>query len=781
MRLPMKPLRRTIAALSLLWAICSPLAAVAQAPPAVGALPDSERRTSYSLSGTTCACAINMQLYASGSDVDAWLQVWVNGVRYLSTDPTFGWSLSSTTGPLTTIPRPITNAVLTFNSPVTGTVQIVGAERPRQLAQFSENTGVPARALNQRMTEITAIERELWDKTNDLSGRGLFFAPGNTTGPMPKPAACASSFLGFDGTGLNPICIVFGTPGAGNVVGQSPSVANDVALFNNLTGSLIKSGAALTGQIGGLNVGTAVSPAANILLTVNKNSASPPTPVAGTVAQFVAADSSSTTAEIDAFASFPILQLSRADGTGAVPSAIQSGDIFGIISGRGYGATGYSAGAAQIRLLAAQTFTDAAQGSRISLLTTPNGVTASGNVREVARFDQDRSSTLFGPTVLTANGITTYSCDLVCALLTVNNNAAAAPSWVNAVGEQWAIQVAGKDGQATVIGIDSFGTGNTAAFSIFDFRRTNGTAASPSALKSGDLIGVLGAIGYGATGYSSGAAQYRVFTTQDWTDTAQGSLVEILTTANGVPASGNARAVIRLDQDRTTLLFGKAVIGGQLLASGGASIPLVDINGSAAATNFVGGSNAPMLRLLAADGNATNQAFQNYGSQNQFSAFQAANTAASPTALTGAGTVIFNFNGFAYDGTGWFNTGSSSNVAIQLQTSQTQTTSAHGTQIAFLTTPNGTLAKATALIVQASGALALGGATTDTGNGTVSMTLATTSKGATITATAPGAGNTELLFGCGTNAGTAALFAGAGTSTTATRVLDNIGASVTGC
>jgi hypothetical protein len=534
-----------------------------------------------------------------------------------------------------------------------------------------------------------------------------------------------------------------------------------------------------------LSVGTNIAVPTNTLLTVNGNAASLPTISLGGTINYLAiggANNISTGAALMAFNATPIFAFVRNDGSAATPTHINSGDIIGAVVGQGYGTTAYFGGAPQIRLLAAQNWSDTAQGNRVSIVTSANNVAASGNLLEVARFDQDRSTTMFGPTVLTANGISTYNCDLVCALLTVNNNAAAPPSWTNAVGEQWAIQVAGKDNQATVIGIDSFGTGNTAAFSIFDFRRTNGTAASPSALKSGDLIGVLGAIGYAATGYSSGTSQYRVFTTQDWTDTAQGSRVEILTTANGVPASGNARAVIRLDQDRTTLLFGKAVIGGQLLASGGASTPLVDLNGSAAATNFVGGSNAPMLRMLAADGNATNQAFQNYGSQNQFSAFQAAGTAASPTTLTGAGTVIFNFNGFAYDGSGWFNTGTSSNVAIQLQISQTQTTSAHGTQIAFLTTPNGTLAKATALIIQASGALSIGGATIDTGNGTISPTLATTNKGGTITvATAPGAGNTELLFGCGTNAGTAALFAGAGTSTTATRVLDNIGGSVTGC
>lgn len=206
-------MRRLIHTAALLTALLAPWAALAQAPPAVPALPDSERRTSYSLTASTCACNVNFALYSTGNDVDSWITVWVNGVRKLSTDPTFGWSLSSVTGSLSTIPRPITDAVLTFNVAQTGTVQIVGADRPRQLTQFTEGRGVAARDLNQRFTEDRAIEREVWDRTNDLTGRGLFFAPGNTTGPMPLPTVCANAFLAFDGTGLNPLCTTSGISG----------------------------------------------------------------------------------------------------------------------------------------------------------------------------------------------------------------------------------------------------------------------------------------------------------------------------------------------------------------------------------------------------------------------------------------------------------------------------------------------------------------------------------------------------------------------------------------
>jgi hypothetical protein len=144
--------------------------AVAQAPPAVPALPDTQRLTAYSITSSQCVCSVGFALYADGTDVDNWIQVFIGTTRYLSTDPTFGWSLSSPTGPLSSIPRPITDAVLTFNSAQTGSVQIIGARRPRRLSQFPENRGVSARDLNVALTDIVAQNREAWDR--GLTGGG---------------------------------------------------------------------------------------------------------------------------------------------------------------------------------------------------------------------------------------------------------------------------------------------------------------------------------------------------------------------------------------------------------------------------------------------------------------------------------------------------------------------------------------------------------------------------------------------------------------------------------
>jgi hypothetical protein len=155
-------LRRAIFAATLMAGLAA--AAFAQAPPPVPALPDTIRQTIYNITSSTCGCAVGFQLYGDQTDVDNWVQVFVNGQARLSTDPVFGWSLSSPTGPLSSIPRPITDAILTFASAQTATVAIVGAQRPRRLQTFSENQPITARQFNQIFNTVFAELRELWDR-----------------------------------------------------------------------------------------------------------------------------------------------------------------------------------------------------------------------------------------------------------------------------------------------------------------------------------------------------------------------------------------------------------------------------------------------------------------------------------------------------------------------------------------------------------------------------------------------------------------------------------------
>jgi hypothetical protein len=237
-----------LAALSLLSSVA---ASFAQVPAPVPALPDAERRTSYSITASTCACSLgaSLALYGDANDYWNWVEVYLNGTRVNYNDATFGWTITSPSGSLSTLARPITDAVLTFRSAQTGTVQIVGARRPRRVSQFSESAGVPARNVNQVVTDITATLREMWDKTNDMTGRGLFSQPGNTVGLLPPPSACANTLLGFDSTGLNPVCTNFagfGSVGASLVWAGPTSGSNALPTFRPLVPADLP---ALTGDV----------------------------------------------------------------------------------------------------------------------------------------------------------------------------------------------------------------------------------------------------------------------------------------------------------------------------------------------------------------------------------------------------------------------------------------------------------------------------------------------------------------------------------------------------
>jgi hypothetical protein len=215
--------------------------AAAQAPPPVPALPDAPRLTSYNLSGSLCNCSVGFALYGEGTDIDAWLSVYINGVAYLSTDTAHGWTLRSATGPIGNIARPITNATLAFSQPQTGTVVLVGDRRPRRTSQFSEGSGVTARQLNQVITDIIATQRENWDEVNGAI-RGQ---PGEVLLPMAAASARANMLLGFDANG-NPLAVA--NPGGGLATNQ-PYTWTAPQTFNGGIGQNMPLSGTATAQI----------------------------------------------------------------------------------------------------------------------------------------------------------------------------------------------------------------------------------------------------------------------------------------------------------------------------------------------------------------------------------------------------------------------------------------------------------------------------------------------------------------------------------------------------
>ena len=125
-----------------------------------------------------------------------------------------------------------------------------------------------------------------------------------------------------------------------------------------------------------------------------------------------------------------------------------------------------------------------------------------------------------------------------------NKNALPLPAGIAAL----ALQIGEADGVATRAQLDAFSNACQYAF-----RRANGTNASKTALLSGNSIGNFAAHGYGATAYGSGSRIAINFqAAENWSDSAQGTQLEILTTKNGTTALD---AKLRIGNDRIQCLY----------------------------------------------------------------------------------------------------------------------------------------------------------------------------------------------------------------------------------
>lgn len=191
----------------------------------IPALPDATRRTEYlGVTSSTGPFSVNFQIYGDSTDYQNWIAVWVNGVLQASST----YTVTSPSGQLGLICRPITDAVVTFNAAITGTLEIEGARRPRRASQFSENRGVPAHDLNQVLTDMEAQLRERWDR----EGRLLRAPPGETLSVLPPAATRAGGLLGFDGLGQVIITNTSGlpiSPASANTVFAGPATGSAAA------------------------------------------------------------------------------------------------------------------------------------------------------------------------------------------------------------------------------------------------------------------------------------------------------------------------------------------------------------------------------------------------------------------------------------------------------------------------------------------------------------------------------------------------------------------------
>lgn len=118
---------------------------------------------------------------------------------------------------------------------------------------------------------------------------------------------------------------------------------------------------------------------------VSANAGALPAPLPDTLLQLGGADGAQARMVFDAFGSTGNFIFRHAQGAAAAPQPSKAGDFLGQFSAFGRGSSAYSPGArAQVRFLAAEDWTDAAQGAAIVFAVCPRGGGAIADAVKIA-------------------------------------------------------------------------------------------------------------------------------------------------------------------------------------------------------------------------------------------------------------------------------------------------------------------------------------------------------------------------------------------------------------
>jgi hypothetical protein len=216
-------------------------------------------------------------------------------------------------------------------------------------------------------------------------------------------------------------------------------------------------------------------------------------------------------------------------------------------------------------------------GNTVWTWDTAKWVAASAPLATPLAITQGGTGAATAPAALTNLGAVHLSGDTMTGKLIVNFNTATPP--VNPTAQ---LHVAAADNSHASILVDTFGTAVTPFLTT---RRARGTAAAPTAVQLGDILGQWAINARGATAYQYGGA-VGCFALENWSDAACGSQFIITTIDAGTTTARNAVIVQR---------------GVQIGAPTGGDLGPGTINAAGditAAGNFYGGNG--LLKLTTA-------------------------------------------------------------------------------------------------------------------------------------------------------------------------------------
>jgi hypothetical protein len=532
--------------------------------------------------------------------------------------------------------------------------------------------------------------------------------PGLTVG-SPTPPAGGLLFGDLNATRVLVNGVPVGVTGGG--LSDAPSDGTSYGRLNAawqrvlpLTGGSV-SGALLTAAY--LQAGTAGAPVGGAIagdviggrLLVNENAATmPPLALSTTGVQANGADGANFDGLlIDAHGGSANVRMRRAGGTGTTPSAVLNGDIIGQLSWAGYGATGYvSAVAARVQITATENWSDTARASRIDIGTaapaggafttqlsigpglTVGAPAAVGGGALVGDVNAQRY--LQNGLPFTATGLSTAGGTIsgtAPGSLTINRNAVLPAPTAGVVSALWII---GNDAENPAFAMDAFGQPGGIIY-----RRSNGTAGSPSAVLSGQSIGNIAFRGFGTTSVvPQAAARISGNALENFTDTTLGAQLVFTTVTPG--------SLTLVDQMKVGpgVVIGAppdGVLGAGTLNTAG----LQQINGNTVAAPAIG-SATQYIRVIGADAVQPRVTIDAFAGTPHFDMRKSNGTAASPTGLN---------PGDSMGVVGWFgHAGAAGYIAaarasIGANSLDTMDATHQGAQLLFAAAPAGATAIAT--------------------------------------------------------------------------------------
>lgn len=476
-----------------------------------------------------------------------------------------------------------TNGV-TISSPIAGSLAYL---------QIVENSGT------------NGVEGVFLDSYNNNSGNGSVYIGRRAGGTLASPSAVSNDYTlvaivgrGYGATGFSPLS-------RGALTVRAAETWSDTAqgtkmlFFTTLIGTSNAVERARFTDAGRLGIGTN-APAA--LLHVNgtsqfdgaltANAAATFTngitisgPIGGSLAYLQIIENSGTNAIsglfVDSYNNTPVnggnLVGRRAGGTFAAPTAVSNDYALAVLSGRGYGATGFSpVGKGVISIRAAETWNDGSNGTKIVFLTTAIG---SSNQTERLRLTDIGSlgigtnapaallhvaGTAIVEGAFTANSLASFTNGVVIGGTTSTNAL---------------LYLIANSGSANAEGV--FGDNyNNVANTGFGFvgRRARGTLASPTSVSNSDTLAFLSGRGYTGTTFSSPSkATLSLRASENWNDGSNGTAMIFVTTANGgtnntekMQLTGDGRLGIGTNSPAATLhVNGNAIIDTNLTVNGG--------------------------------------------------------------------------------------------------------------------------------------------------------------------------------------------------------------------